>query len=458
MTASVTLRVVQGRLERTEYVFDERTTCILGRADDCAPRLPDDEYHRTVSRHHCLLDINPPDVRIRDFGSLNGTFVNGTRIGKREAHQTPEEGAALPFPEHDLADGDEIRLGKETVFRVSIQLPAGCRTLSVSRCAKCDREVGGELGGRSGEYVCATCQAEPGAVAKHLVNLAGRGRRELAPIAGYTLLRELGRGGMGAVYLARHQYTGQLVALKVMLPKVAANPAARERFFREVELTRALRHPNIAALCDAGFAEGIFYFTSEYCEGGSLDQLLARGGGLLETATAVRLACQALEGLAYAHREGVVHRDLTPHNILLSETDDSLVAKVGDFGLAKAFDQAGLSGLTRTGAAAGKPLYLPRQQVINFRNVTPAVDVWALAACLYHALTGAYPRNFPRGKDPWDIVLSTNPVPIRKREPSIGQALASVIDKALQEEPEIGFQSADDLRHALLGHEYIPQK
>jgi hypothetical protein len=449
MTATVTLRLIKGRLDRTEYVFDERTTCILGRADGCAPRLPSDEYHRTVSRHHCLLDINPPDARIRDFGSLNGTFVNGEKIGQREADQTPEEGAALPFPEHDLTDGDEIRLG-ETVFRVDIRLPSRQPTLSLARCAACDREADSQLGGRSGDHLCAACQAQPDAMAKLLVNLAHGGHRELAPIAGYALLRELGRGGMGAVYLARHEDTGQEVALKLMLPKVAASPAARARFSREVELTAALRHPNIAALYDAGFANGGFYFTTEYCASGSLDQLLARSGGRLEVPEAVRLACQALNGLAHAHGQSVVHRDLTPHNILLGEADGSLVAKVGDFGLAKAFDQAGLSGLTRTGATAGKPWYIPRQQVINFRDVTPAVDVWALAACLYHALTGAYPRDFPRGKDPWQVILQAEPVPIRRREPAIPAPLAEVIDEALRENRTSAFPTADALRQAVL--------
>ena len=95
MTTSVTLRLVKGQLDRAEDVFDERTTCVLGRAKECEPRLPDDDYHRTVSRHHCLLDINPPDARIRDFGSRNGTYVNGKKIGQREEHQTPEEGAAV---------------------------------------------------------------------------------------------------------------------------------------------------------------------------------------------------------------------------------------------------------------------------------------------------------------------------------------------------------------------------
>jgi hypothetical protein len=449
MTATVTLRLVEGRLDRTEYVFDERATCLLGRADDCTPRLPSDEYHRTVSRHHCLLDINPPEVRIRDFGSLNGTFVNGEKIGQRETGQTPEEGAALSFPEHDLIDGDTIRLGK-TVFQVDIRLPARQPTLSLARCVACDREVGSEVGGRDGDYVCASCRDEPDAMAKLLVNLAHSGRRELAPITGYTLLRELGRGGAGAVYLARHQDTGRDVALKVMLPRVAASPAARARFFREVEVTRGLRHDHIATLHDAGFAGGTFYFTTEYCAGGSLDKLVASRGGPLAADEAVRLCCQALRGLAHAHDQRVVHRDLTPHNILLAGTDTAPVAKVADFGLAKAFDQAGLSGLTRTGSTAGKPWYLPRQQVVNFRDATPAVDVWALAACLYQVLTGAFPRDFPRGKDPWLVILQAEPVPIRRRVASVPKPLAEVIDEALRETPEIAFQSAEELRRALL--------
>ena len=99
MPARVTLRVTEGKLRGDEFAFDGRATCLIGRAPDCRPRLPDDPAHRTISRHHCLLDINPPDVRVRDFGSLNGTYVNGEKIGGREPHQTPEEGARTTFPE-----------------------------------------------------------------------------------------------------------------------------------------------------------------------------------------------------------------------------------------------------------------------------------------------------------------------------------------------------------------------
>ena len=455
MPATVTLTVIRGPLDGKEFVYDQRSICILGRADDCDPRLPDDDAHRTVSRHHCLIDINPPDVRIRDFGSLNGTHVNETKIGQREAHQTPEEVAAVAFPEHDLNDGDEIRLG-DTVLRVGIRIAPAApdqhdapRTRQLPRCAKCNHEVGSDVGARDGDYLCTACQADPEAIVKHLLELARSGQRDVAAMHDYTLLRELGRGGMGAVYLARHNTTGDQVALKVMLPQVAANTEAKARFLREVELTKALRHPHIATLYDAGSSGGTFFFTIEYCPGGSLDQLIARHGGKLPVGTAIPLAMQALDGLEHAHRQGIVHRDLSPHNILLTG-EETPAAKLCDFGLAKAFDQAGLSGLTRTGAAAGKPYFMPRQQVVNFRNAQPDVDVWALAACLYHMLTGTYPRDFPSHKDPWQVVLQNAAVPIRRREPGLPRGLAEAIDQALRERPTIGFPTAAEFRRALL--------
>ena len=495
----MTLTLVNGRGERQEFVFDERSTCLIGRGEDCSPRLPNDENHRSVSRHHCMLDINPPDVRIRDFGSRNGTYVNGVKIGQRDPGQSAAQGRGLGFQERDLKDGDEVRLGRSVAFQISVKLPPEAattvvlgahlaETLPPPGCVKCGREITHELGVRggaeTGEYVCESCQANPEDVMTLLVKLAQAGTRgDLSAIAEYTLLGELGRGGMGAVYLARHKTTGQLVALKLMLPKVAANETSRARFMREVELTRMLRHPNIAALYEDGFADGAFFFTTEYCEGGSLDKLLRIRGGKLPVDEAVKYALDVLEGLEYAHSRSVVHRDLSPSNILLADmtsgatagvglgsapnADPSVslgtsaggrrrygavapyVAKVGDFGLGKAFDQAGLSGLTRTGAKAGKPWYLARQQVVNFKQVPKAVDVWALAACLYRCLTGTYVRDFPDDVDQWHVILYSSPVPIRDRDPSIPHALAEVIDEALREQPEIGFSTAAAFRDAL---------
>ncbi|MFD0276010.1 protein kinase [Kitasatospora sp. NPDC127111] len=446
--AAVTLTVVQGQLEKTEFAFEERTTCLIGRARDCHPRLPDDDYHRTVSRHHCLLDINPPDACIRDFGSRNGTYLNDRKIGQREEGQTPEQGAATAFREHRLADGDELRIGS-TVFRVTIRgeqlAPA------VVRCVSCGREESAELNARAGDHLCAACRTEPQAAAALLLDLARTGDGELRGISGYTLVRELGRGGMGAVYLARHEATGHEVALKVMLPRVAANQMARTRFLREVLVTQEMRHPNIATLHDAGFANGTFYLTTEFCTGGSLDRLHTLRGDRRQIPEAVRLYAQALEGLEHAHARSVVHRDISPSNILLHHNDGGHpTVKISDFGIAKAFDLAGLSGLTRTGTTAGKPSFVPRQQVVDFRRATPAMDLWSLAASLYWTLTGHVPRDFPAGQDPWLAVLRAPAVPIRERVPHIPRALAEVIDHALTEEPQIGFETSADLRRALL--------
>ena len=102
MPAQVILKVVKGKLHGRDFAFDERTTCVIGRADDCQPRLPDDGDHKTISRHHCLLDINPPDVRVRDFGSRNGTHLNGKLIGKRDRAEPLAAGSGPDLPEHDL--------------------------------------------------------------------------------------------------------------------------------------------------------------------------------------------------------------------------------------------------------------------------------------------------------------------------------------------------------------------
>jgi serine/threonine-protein kinase len=505
MPAKVTLTVSAGKLTGQRFIFAERTTCLLGRAGDCEPRLPDDEAHRGISRHHCLLDINPPDVRVRDFGSLNGTYVNGKKIGQRLPHQTPAEGARTPFPEHDLHDGDQIRL-EATAFQVGISCPIccahpnclaeiapqlagppdenGCHWCPAHRkpvkrpraegaapkgrcCIHCGKDVGAEAGAnRPGAVICTACQADPQRLLAELLARANRGDRDLVAIEGYTILRELGRGGMGAVYLARHDRTGEQAALKVMLPRIAAAPHACEQFLREVENTRALNHPHVVRLRDAGCSDGTFYFTLEYCDGGSADRLLRERGGKVSLAEAAPLILQVLDGLEYAHGvevpnvrlangsmgrgRGLVHRDLSPHNILLAGTGARRLAKVSDYGLAKAFDGAGLSGQTCTGAVAGKPSFMPRQQVVNFKYARPEVDVWAAAASLYWLLTGTTPRDFSEGRDWWQVVLQTDAVPVRRREPSIPPRVAEVIDKALEDRVKIGFASAAEFKRALV--------
>jgi hypothetical protein len=448
----VTLSVVAGQLNPTVFTAKERITCIIGRASDCVPHVPDDAAHRTVSRHHCLLDINPPDIRIRDFGSRNGTYLNETKIGQRQPGQSPEDAGQVRFPEHDLSDGDEIRIGPTTI-RVSIQVPAPpSRQLPDSMCASCGQEIEGGTDDAGTNVICASCREDPEQVARCLLRLARAGNPQLGLLAMYDVARELGRGGMGAVYLIRHRSTREERALKLMLPRTAGTPEGRARFLREAGIASALRHPNIVESHGMHTAGGVYAFTSEYCSAGSLGQLLEASGGWLSPDDAVPIIIDVLNGLEHAHRQRVVHRDLSPANILLADgPGGARVAKVGDFGLAKLFDLAGLSGLTHTGEIVGKPSYMPRQQIINFRSAEPAVDVWAAVACLYRMLAGTCPRDFPPGHDPWHVVLQNPAVPIRRRNPLIPPSLADIIDAALREDPDIACQSAAELRDRLCG-------
>jgi eukaryotic-like serine/threonine-protein kinase len=446
MPAKVILTITAGNLKGQEFTFDSRTTCIIGRAKDCHPQLPNDEAHRTISRYHCLLNINPPDIRVRDFGSLNGTYVNGQKIGQRQPHQTPSQGADSNFPEYDLQEDDVIKLG-DTIFRVSVQV------------------------GREQTQNFKVFQAKPDKpnfweIIQGLIQKALGDDQNLLAIRGYKLVRKLGAGGFGEVYLALNQQNGEMVALKVMLPNIAANQRAIDKFLREMANTKALNHPHVVKLRDYGYSDGTFFFTLEYCEGGSVMDLMQQRGGRLSIQEAVAIILQALDGLEYAHNaeipyvkradgtigkgRGLVHRDIKPSNIFLTKVGNAYSAKVGDYGLAKAFDFAGLSGQTMSGSeVAGTLPFMPRQQLIDFKYAKPEVDVWAMAATLYMMLTGDCPRNFV-GNDPLLIVLQTNAIPIRQRNPSIPKPLAEVIDLALIDNPEIYFKTATEFKQALL--------
>ncbi|WP_448267095.1 protein kinase domain-containing protein [Nostoc sp. DSM 114159] len=451
MPAKIILTVIQGQLLGQQYIFDCRSSCIIGRSSDCNPQLPDDRNHRGISRYHCLLDINPPDIRVRDFGSKNGTYINGKNIGQRQRNQTAEEAVKCHFPEYDLRTGDEINLG-HTVFKVSIEIHPDEVNLPTF--------IPDDVTVKNNPVQQVYCLD----IIRYFLKLAESGDRNLKAISGYNIVKLLSTSEFGEVYLAQHNQSGKFIALKVMLPAVAANDFAVQMFLRETENTKALQHPHVVQLMDSGFSEIIFFFTMEYCEGGTVWDFMQQLGGRLSVDIAVPIILQILDALEYAHNvelpyvkladgkfgkgKGIVHRDLKPSNIFLTKIDGKLVAKIGNYGLSKAFDLAGLSGQTLTGTQAGTPVFMPRQQVLNFKYAQPEVDIWAVAACLYNMLTGCFPRNFTG--DPFLAVLQNNPIPIRQRDATIMQPLAQVIDLALVDKPEIHFKSAAEFKRALL--------
>jgi eukaryotic-like serine/threonine-protein kinase len=444
MPAKIVLTITQGQLSGTQYVYEDREVCTIGRHKDCNVRLPSDAAHAQVSRYHCLLDINPPFIRVRDLGSGNGTYVNGQRVGSQQksAHQGADG------LERDLVDGDLLQIGY-TAFEVKIEdTGSASSVLSRSQFVPSDHRQ----------------------AANDLLSLAAGDHPSLAGIRGYTIVKLLGAGKCGAVYLAKNDHTEEMVALKVMLPQIAVNDRAVKMFIREMANTQSLHHPNVVRTIDYGEAKNIFYFTMECCHEGNVADFIVSQGGKIPLKIAISITLQVLAGLEYTHNavlpairladgsigegQGLVHRDLKPANIFLQRNGDKTLAKIGDYGLAKAFELAGMSGQTMTGQGGvmGTPSYMSRQQLLNTKYVQPAVDVWATAACLYNMLTGLPPRNFGK-RDPLQVILQDGAVPILERDPSIPKPLAAVIDRALQEDQnnhhDIFYKRAIDFRNAL---------
>ena len=172
----------------------------------------------------------------------------------------------------------------------------------------------------------------------------------------------------------------------------------------------------------------------------------------MEMGRAVRLICQTLEALQYSHMQGFVHRDVKPSNLLVSGDPGFEISKLADFGLARVYHTSPLSGLTVLGNVGGTLPYMPPEQITNYRNVAPPVDIYATAATLYRLLTGHYVFDFAELPLEQQLtkVLSDKPVPIRQRWPTIPEALAHAIHRALQREPDTRFPDAQAFRNALL--------
>ena len=202
----------------------------------------------------------------------------------------------------------------------------------------------------------------------------------------YRIEREVGAGGMATVYLAEDLRHGRQVALKVLRPELAAT-LGPERFFREIQVAARLQHPHILPLHDSGEAGGFLYFVMPYVEGESLRERLARVGEL-PVHDAVKILVEVVDALAYAHSQGVVHRDIKPDNVMLSGRH----ALVTDFGVAKAVSEAtGRQQLTTAGVALGTPSYMAPEQAAADPNLDHRVDIYAVGAMAYELLTGRPP-------------------------------------------------------------------
>ena len=267
----------------------------------------------------------------------------------------------------------------------------------------------------------------------------------------YVIERELGRGGMATVFLARDARHARVVAVKVMARDVVEASGA-ERFLREIGIAARLTHPHVLGVHDSGEADGSLYYVMPYVEGETLRARLARDGAL-PLADAVRLLRELADALAYAHAQGVVHRDLKPENVLLSGGH----AVIADFGIAKALAAATQQGrgnaprLTATGVSIGTPAYMAPEQAVGDTNTDHRADLYALGVVAYEVLAGAHPFGARTTQALVTAHLTETPAPLAARRPDVPPALAALVAQLLVKEPAARPQSADVVVQALDG-------
>ena len=429
----VTLRVIAGPQVGHAFTFDQHETFMIGRSEDAQFCLPHDRF---FSRHHCLLEIAPPQCFLRDLGSTNGTFVNGIKV--ETAH---------------LKNGDRIQ-GGETVLEVEVSADSYSPTSSKPKslketvpsiitvqCLNCGILSKAEASRPDAKlsYLCDDCREVL--------------RKNPQPIPNYQMIRVLGQGGMGTVMLARSVSDGRAVAIKTLLPDVAVSEQSLKRFMREIEVAASLQHPHIVGYIEHGTHNGIVYLVSEYVGGMDASKLSKQRGGKLEYREVVKIIEQILSALDFAHSLGFVHRDIKEQNILVDGSFPNYVSKLTDFGLAKSFRQTGMSGVTMVGDVAGTIAYMPPEQVRDFKEVKPPSDIYAAGMTAYSLITGAHALELsPRAgiSETVKAIFEKPIIPISRRIPDIPLRVAAVIETALAKDVELRWRTAGEMREALL--------
>jgi serine/threonine-protein kinase len=286
----------------------------------------------------------------------------------------------------------------------------------------------------------------------HLINTLRREAFEARQLGQYRLLRPLGAGGMGEVYLAEHRMLKRPCAVKLIRPGQAGDPQALARFEREVQMTARLSHWNTVEIYDYGRTEdGTFYYVMEYLPGLSLEELLERYGAL-PAERAVHLLRQVCAALHEAHALGLIHRDIKPGNVFVARRGGLYdVAKLLDFGLVKPVAELPAARLTLEGAISGTPLYMSPEQARGLDDLDGRSDIYSVGAVAYTLLTGHPP--FER-TNPLEVLIAharDEVVPPSQLQPGVPADLERVVLRCLAKRPEDRFPDVDSLEQALAG-------
>ena len=268
-----------------------------------------------------------------------------------------------------------------------------------------------------------------------------RGMRGATVIAGFEILEKVGQGGMGAVFRARQISMDRVVALKILPPKLAQDPTFKKRFLHEARLSAKLSHLNIINGIDCGEESGYTFFAMEFVDGQTIKDIM-KVRGKLPIPEAHAIVRQMGEALVYAHRQGLIHRDIKPDNIMLTT---NAVAKLCDLGLAKHTENEDDAGLTQAGQAVGTPHYISPEQARGEKHIDTRSDIYSLGATFYHMLTGKTPFEGATGAAVMALHITEETKSPCEIDPAIPEGYGQIISKMMAKDPANRYATPDEL-------------
>jgi serine/threonine protein kinase len=391
------LAVIAGPDRGQVFPLPEGATVSVGRGQDALARLGDPH----VSRIHCRIVRSGDRLVLSDAGSTAGTLVNG-------AHVTGEQ---------PLSIGDVIQIG-QTQLRV-------------------DEDAVPEM-----PTFAPPAPAAPAGAASSVVRLADLIGQT---VGHYQVSAVRARGQTGLVFLAQDLESGQDVALKVLRPEFTQRSADVQRFLRAAQTVLPLRHPHLVPLRDVGQAGPCCWLAMDWIEGESLTDVIDRIGvaGMLDWRFAARVAVHLARALQFAHAHQVIHRNLTPRNVLVRFSDKTTL--LGDLMLAKAVEGSLALDITRPGEVVGDIRYTSPERLLGNDAVDARSDIYSLGALVYALLTGRPPLAGPTLLETLALIRTGEPVRPKKYQLSIADLFEGVVLRMLAKRPEDRYQSADDL-------------
>jgi eukaryotic-like serine/threonine-protein kinase len=395
----VTLTVIAGPHAGSTFNFDRHDTFLVGRSCHAHFQLPVKD--RYFSRIHFMMEVNPPQCRLIDMGSHNGTYVNGQRVLSSE-----------------LRNGDQIRAG-HTVIRLNVQRGQG--------------------------------DPSPSSVVAPENTPAPPDPGVLPTIPRYTVIREQSRDGLGVVYIAKRTGDDLLFTIRTITPKVRPTPTQLDDFLRAARFLLKLQHRLMVQLCDVGATGDLLFFVSEHVPDAVNAAALVQRDGPQPMMRVMRWGSQILQALRYAHGLHFVHCDIKPSNLLVTKFEGREIVKLADFGIARVYQCAPFSGLSITGDILSAAAFLPPEVLLNYQQAKPAADQYAVAATLYFLMAGTHALNLPTELHRrFSSLLHQAVVPLRERRPDVPAGIADVIHKAMARAPAQRYKNVVDFRHALV--------